>query len=341
MKNIIFSLVLIPNLLFSIDLNTTQETTYIDELHEIISKRVEDLSLIADDFLVVTVDTTSAMINDKNTTNQKESNSVDALFQNQKYMDERKKSFLKLSVEARNQSIGDDGFKVNLSASLALSKSNKRFKLFMDGITQNNIGNMLKKTEYTEDRPEIGLSLEESLGKKTDMKYSVGIRGFSPFVKAMLLYKTGTENWKIEPSQTIEYSLTDGYREYTKLYMDKEIIEKVLFRITLERGTRDRNEGMDYSGGVSLFWTPEKKVGVELSQHIYGNTKYIYEDTVSGNSEIYSDINKYITEITLRRNIYRRWFFYEISPAVSFSKANNFEANYIIFAKIDLFFGKI
>jgi len=339
MKNIIFLLFLITNFIFAIDSNTTHEKTYIDELHEKISTSVVDLSEVVDDVLVGTIEDTSSLISD---TKKLEPKSVDALFQNEKYIDETKKSFVRLSFEPRRQSIGENDFKIKLRASLALSKSKKRFKIFMGGIDQDNIHNIFSENKETDNTPEIGLSLEDSLGSKTDIKYSVGIRGYSPFIKARMLYKTGTDIWKIEPSQTIEYSTEDNYREYTKLYLDTEVIRKVLFRIDLERGTRHTREGMDYSGGVSLFWTPEAKTGLQLSQYAYGSTKYEYTtDETTGATDTYSGINNYVTQLTFRQNIYRKWFFYQVSPAISFSKANDFEANYILSAKVDLFFGKM
>ena len=72
------------------------------------------------------------------------------------------------------------------------------------------------------------------------------------------------------------------------------------------------------------------------------NTKYEYIDNEQlQKCEIYSGINNYVTTLTFRKNIYRKWLFYEISPGVNFSKVYNYNPNYRLYFRLDMFFGKI
>jgi hypothetical protein len=50
--------------------------------------------------------------------------------------------------------------------------------------------------------------------------------------------------------------------------------------------------------------------------------------------------DNYLTQVTFRQNIYRKWLFYEVSPGVNFSKENDFDPNYRFFVKLDFFLEK-
>ncbi len=163
-----------------------------------------------------------------------------------------------------------------------------------------------------------------------------------PYVKGRFSYLKNAGTWLIEPVQTIEYSIKDEFREDTKLYLDTEVIEKVKFRLEFSRGSQSKSRGMDYASIVSLFWTPQSRTGLELRQGIYGNTKYEYiSDEAMQKIEVYSGINNYVTTLTFRQNIYRKWLFYEVSPGVDFQKNHDFNPNYRFYVRLDAFFGKM
>lgn len=65
--------------------------------------------------------------------------SVDELFQNEKYINETKKSFLRFSSDYSYDSIGNDEINVALRAKIALNKSNHRTKLFLKALAKKMI----------------------------------------------------------------------------------------------------------------------------------------------------------------------------------------------------------
>jgi hypothetical protein len=344
-------LIFIPILsLFSSDFNTTEEN-FIDVTHEYISEKVDSISNKADDMALETINYTKSIGSDDNKTksqNKKSSSknldpqSVDALFQNEKYIEETKKSFLRLSTDYSHNSIQSNDFNIRLSAKLAFNKSQKNLKLYLSGFNQDNIDDIIKRDDYDDGKPEIGVSYLVQFKNNIKTKYSLGVRSMYPYVKGRFSYLKNAGTWLIEPVQTIEYSIKDEFREDTKLYLDTEVIEKVKFRLEFSRGSQSKSRGMDYASIVSLFWTPQSRTGLELRQGIYGNTKYEYiSDEAMQKIEVYSGINNYVTTLTFRQNIYRKWLFYEVSPGVDFQKNHDFNPNYRFYVRLDAFFGKM
>ena len=341
---------IITSYLFSSDSNTTEEN-FIDTSHKYVSEKFDEISNMADDMADKTINYTKGIGSDDNKTEPKTKQddskklnpeSVDALFQNEKYIGETKRSYLRLSSDYVYNSLDSNDFNVRLNASLALSKSKRNFKLYLSGFNQDNVDDVIKREGYDDGKPEIGVSYVTQLKNSIETKYSLGIRSLYPYVRGRFSYKKETSSWVIEPIQTIEYSIKDEFREKTNLYFDTEIIDRVKFRLEFSRGTESQKSGMEYDSIVSLFWTPQSRTGIQLSQGFYGHTKYEYTDEEdSEKTETYSGINNYVTTLTFRQNIYRKWLFYEVSPGVNFSKVHDFDPNYRLYLRLDAFFGKM
>ncbi|MDX1809753.1 MAG: hypothetical protein R3331_09460 [Sulfurospirillaceae bacterium] len=339
MQKIILGMIFLCSLSFAQDSSSTTNNGYIDIAHTAISEKTETISVAIDDYIANKMDFFLSQPKEDNAT---EPDKVDALFQSEKFTNETRKSFLKFSTNLQYNSLDANNFTETVSANLALNRSNQRLKLFVNNLNYDNINDTTKQNDSTSNDTEVGLSVMQNIDKYITSKYSFGTRGFYPFTRARFSYKKEIKNWLVEPVQSFEYSTKDHFREYTILYFDKSLTDKVLFRVEFQRGTSAKISGMDYDSVLHLFWTPSSKEGWQISQGFYGNTKYLYtpSDGVSP-SRVFAGINNYITQLTYRKNVLRPWFFVELSPGVNFSKAHDFKANYRIFAKFDIIFGKI
>jgi hypothetical protein len=219
---------------------------------------------------------------------------------------------------------------MSVSAHIALKKTNKKLNLFISG-TSDGTKKIIDKNSATE----LGLNYFRSDYYKIKSKYSIGIRGFNLFLRARYYKIFNYGNWKIEPMQIFEYSTRDHFKESTFVYFDKTLWEKNLFRIALHRETRTNLTGMDYDISAQYYWNFNKKTILQFAEVFAGNTQY----KVYPASEEYSGINNYTTVINFRKNIWKKWFFYEISPSVNFHKQNDYKANYSIMFLINIYFG--
>lgn len=331
------------------DLNSTiQEDNYIDAFHKRASQRVKHWSRYADDTLVDMadyIDNKEAHISETENISLDNKNAVDSFFLNDKYLDQTDQSYLSIRPDARFSSKEEEDFNLKISAHLALSKSKKRFKLFINDLDQDNANNVLTEEGADEkSAPEIGLNYFAPEKYGIQSKYSVGVRGIYPFVRARFSKEFKTGEWLIEPIQTLRYSVKDDFEESTQVFFDTKLTNLSLFRIYLSRETESHIPGMAYNGSVSIFWTPTKGTGLSLSQYISGSTKYQHTEDPDADPIIYEDysgIYNYGTAASIRQNFYRKWLFYEIQPGINFHKAYDYEPSYTLRVFLDIFIGNI
>ncbi len=334
------------------DTNVTakDESSYIDDSHKVISGKVVEYSEHIDRTLSgwlgddeednATVTGTTII----EPTLEDEAESVDAFFQNEKFLKETDDTFVRIRMDANFQSKEPEDFNLKVRAQLPLSRSKKKFKLFVDNVNQDNAKDIVSDDSDAErTAPEIGVHYFAPETYGIESKYSVGLSGIYPFVRARYnkIYETGV--WLIEPTQSFKYSAKDDFQEETNIYFDTQLEELTLFRIQLHRKTRSRIDGMDYSLGFSYFWSPKKETGLNLTQSFWGNTKYKYiidESTVPvTESGTYAGISNYSTSLGWRQSVWRKWFFYEMRPGVNFHRAYDYEANYTLRVYLDFYFG--
>lgn len=345
-RNILFFILSLSFTYADISATTSTESGYIDETHKNVSNKILEWSEALDNKL------SGWMGNDSNITTATEREqslrppntrvkSVDSFFQNQKYLDETEQTFVSLRFDSEFSSLESDHFRVKLGGQVALSKSKKRFKFFIDNATLDNVENILEDDESTS--PELGFHYFAPEKYGIESKYSLGLRGIDPFVRARYYMTFETGRWYIEPSQIFRYSVDDKFEEDTTIYFDRHFENLSLFRFVMHRGTQETKNGMDYDFTLQYYWSPVENIGLRASQSFIGNTKYPYindETTVPTQTENYGGIYDYVSSFSFRHNIWRKWFFYEVRPGVSFHKVHEYEPNYTLRVFLDFHFGK-
>lgn len=314
-------------------------TSILDTLHSISSDSVETISKYLDNSL-------SSVFADTNETLQqssrlkKEIDLIDFLHKNEKYIDDTRDSFVRLRFNSLFQSIGEYDYKASLRAYIALEKTRQKLNFFIETVQDDTLKQQQFQDSYIEDngRTKIGLNYFLPSYYSIESKYSIGIRGLEPYVQARFKTEFVLETWIIEPNQYFRYRIYDDiFEEKTYLYLDTKLDTKRFFRIYISRGTQSDQKGMDYSASLIYTYTPLEKTSIGLSQSFTGNTEYTY---LKDSKLIhYNTINSYKTQLNWRQNIWKKWFYYEIIPTVSFDRINNFKTNYQISFLTDFYFG--
>ena len=269
---------------------------------------------------------------------------VDQFFQNEKYLNETKNTYIRVRGESYLQSKESNDFDLTIRAQMPFSKTKKRFRIFVDDLTLDNADDILKDTSKEEDdvTPDIGIHYFASRHKILS-RYSVGLSGIDPFVKARYNMPINVDEWLIDPVQLFEYSTDDKFEESTNIYFDRKIGEKSLLRIQLHRSTQDEIDGMNYALSAQYYRSTKKDIGFGFAQSFYGNTEYEYtteQGVPHPKTKKYGGIHNYVTSATWRAQIWREWFYYEVRPSVSFHKQYDYEPNYAIRFFLDFYFGR-
>ena len=350
-QKLFFSIVLMWMVLVSDGVsegNAPQQDGYMDELHKSFSDKVLEWSDIIDVTLSKWLGgeentMESGKVKSEEEKLLKERRSTDAFFQSDKYLGETADTYLKVRFDTQFQSLEDDAFNIMANAHLPLSRSKKRFNLFVEDVTKENAKNVLEDTDKKNAAPRLGINYfaPETYGIKS--KYSIGLSGIHPYVRARynIVFETG--GWIIEPVQSFEYSTKYQFEEETDIYFDTRPTDMSLFRVQLYRKTDSRTDGMDYAFIFSYFHTGSRETGWRVSQTFWGNTQYGYgvDDGIESPvmSESYGGISDYRTELSWRRNVWRKWFFYELMPSVNFHRRHDYRPNYALRFYLDFYFG--
>jgi len=329
------------------DNNSTSKTdlTYIDATHKTVSEKIlvwtENLDTTLSGWLGDTEHNVTTVEKEYLEPANKRVKSVDSFFQNKKYFDETEETFVSLRIDNDFSTKESYNFKAKLGGQVALSKSKKRFKFFIDNVASDNVDNILEEDESN--TPEFGLHYFTPQKYGIVSKYSVGLRGIHPFVRARyyMIFKEG--EWYIEPSQIFKYSSNNKFEEESTIYFDRHFDDLSLFRFLMHRKTQESKKGMEYDFTLQYYWSPVKNIGLRVSQSFIGSTEYRY--VVNPNIEppqtkTYEGIYDYTSSLSLRHNIWRKWFFYEVRPGVSFHKEYAFEPNYTLRVFFDFHFGR-
>ncbi len=266
---------------------------------------------------------------------------VDDLFLTRRMLEERDKSYVRVSFVQRYNSLENEDSRFNIRARLKLGRSQDRFKLFIEDFNDESAKNIGQANE--ENSPSIGVEKKSKKIFGIRPRYSVGFRGIYPFVRARFNYDTNFGIWHFEPVQTFVYSTKYEFSEQTDFYLDTPTSEKTLLRFVVDRGTQSHVDGMRYDAFVQWFYSPRKYRGLSFNLGFNGQTQY--QEQV-GDIDLYRQESKnkvfnYLFLMRWRENIFRKWFFYEIGPGVNYHKIHDYRPNYNIYFGIDLFFGHV
>jgi len=319
-------------------------SSYIDETHSKISQQVVDLSHGMDRTL------SSWLGYDANITHKKreklqtkEKITVDAFFQNRKYFNETDNTFIRVRTDSIFQTRESNTLKLRLSVQIPFNESRQNFQFFVNDLNLENASNILQNQDIDEDNfPDIGMHYFAPISYGITSRYSLGFQGTTPFVRARYSKVFKANEWNIEPAQILKYTSDNIFEEETNVYIDKAFSELSLFRIQLHRKTKTDIKGMDYALAVEYYWSPKERTGLRFSQGFYGNTEYSYivDESEVPVTDTFGGINNYVTSMSWRQNIWRDWFYYEITPSVNFHKDHNYKANYAVRLFLDFYFGE-
>jgi len=261
--------------------------------------------------------------------------SVDNFFRTKKFTDETDETYVSIKLNSTFNSKYTNRFNIGVNARIPLSKSTKKYNLFINGLkkdyTSNPISNQFNKQAGTE----LGVNYFAPIFHKIKPRYVLGVNGLNLFTIARYSIEKDFYSWNILSAQEFKYSLKNLFEEETAIYFDKHLSNSKLFRISLLRGTQEKIAGMKYSLILQHYWVLNKTAALNLSQLFFGNTQYEYK------TKKYRGITNYTTALSFRKTALRKWFYYGITPSINFNKKHNYKANYALNFYLEFYFGHL
>ncbi|NOQ30696.1 MAG: hypothetical protein GQ570_06200 [Helicobacteraceae bacterium] len=285
----------------------------------------------------------------KNTTVSEE---IDRFFLTNKYMDSTNSTYVKITTAMKYSTMTAYDPSINFNASVDLGLSQKRLQLFINNINDENFDNVgngehgtyLDPQESKHSKQSIGLQMLMPKFLKINTKTMVGVNGFDAFTSVRFDRDFNVGDFKMDVVESIKYSTRDNLQDKTELFIDHAVTKKSLTRVYFNRFENHGDYGMGYTAALEYFFNPNKFSGFSASAEADGNTKFkrTYTGTSPNTTEDSQNmIYNYSVTTSLRQNFYRKWLYYQLTPAVSWNKNNSFQAEYIVQLSFDFYFGDV
>ena len=137
------------------------------------------------------------------------------------------------------------------------------------------------------------------------------------------------DKWVFRPVQQILWVHDEGRNSNTDLDFDRSLSNKWLFRFVNNIYWNDQNYLTSFTNGPSLFHTIDERKGIS------------YNFRVQSSSLPHVTIDNYVVSVGFRQLLYKQWFFWIITPAVSFPREGNFQRTPSLSIRFESVFGSL
>lgn len=246
-------------------------------------------------------------------------------FRDELFEDEYRKSNMRLKTtytyDHKNRKYAPS---LSLKMNLALPRAKEGLNIFIGReIERDENRNYAKTTDE-----DIGIRYFLPFDTSFKTYVSAGFHNFdNPYVKTKAWLPFGEGQWRNRIQQEFEWSKDDRFSEETDLYFDRLLEEDAFLRFHLQRSSKSDIHGMTLFGEMIYNKTTKYDRGYQIGLSAFGETKPE------------SQVNEYAAYAVWKKNIFRKWLYYEIEPRVEWERAYDFDANYKVLVSLEVFFG--
>ncbi len=262
---------------------------------------------------------------------------MDLFFSGEEHLPEdyENKTYLKIYTGfLHNEHEGTEGifrFKLNLRLKRTEKKLNLVVSNLVDKLTQRDLteDEFILTQQEKEEQQSVALVyffnpiknlLKPTLtvGIRLPLKYYIRLKFEIPFKFLGL---------EFEPAQFFEYR-HNGFIEKTRLYIDKKLSDRKLFRLQLERYKQDEDGSMRFLSKIGYYRLWDYSQGFSVSAGIFGQSLE--------NPKILN----HLIQFKFKKRFWKPWLFYEISPGWEFPEERGYKSSFFIRFWFEFFFGK-
>ena len=267
----------------------------------------------------------------------------DKFFKDEAYLSTTNKSYLRVRFGIEENIKKEFSYLNNIRMKLRLSKTQESLHLFI-GDDEDDTKDTIKKNP--EDiSTSIGIQYFFDTMDVFNANIYGGFRGIdNPFIKFRMEYPIVFKQVLFRPIQYFEYSREKKFKEETKFYFDHRLTDdNDLIRLSLSRSTQTSLRGMNYSSQLSYLNTIKYGIGFQIYTNLSGRTKLTGSEPINTEYNITptTGVYDYSSGIIWKQQFLKKYLFYELHPSIQYAQEYDYNANYILRANIELYFGNI
>ncbi len=275
----------------------------------------------------------------------KTSERVDALFGDDQHDEDMPHSQFRLITSAKIAEDEKPEISFPIRVNLILPRLQSRLQLFVDTILQEEKNSDLVNTEKipvnseeddnADDGNDITVGVQYRILQKArkwmTLGASLNVRSDenTPFGKLWLKKVFDFGPWVVRVTQSALWFKEGGWGERSHLDIERQINHNMFFRTTSKATWSPTSEGMNLAQSF------------DFHRHVSQNWAIALKFSGKSHTKPAAVVDKYMTSLTLRRQIYKNWLFFEVEPEAQFLRENDFEFTPLITFDFEIRFGDV
>ncbi len=268
---------------------------------------------------------------------------VDRFFADDSYEQESKDSRMRISLTTRFQKHQDPTFQPRVNLSLALPNTKDRLRLRFqsndeeDDEEEDNIDTSLTDS-LTETTFATALGLIVLANESLDIRADLGVKfrtPLDPFSRLRLRRSFRIKNIEMRFTETFEWRDSRGKTADSRLEIEYPLNQELFFRTRTDATYWDIDSYWSGSQSLTLYDQLNTKSAIAYSIGISGQN----EDELHLRKK--DQVNNYWIEFRYRKNFYKNWLFYQITPGVDHPRDFEFSALPRIEFRLEALYGNL
>lgn len=260
---------------------------------------------------------------------------MDLFFADEKIFTEATSSYARLSTQINFSHGGESSMTGDLYLKVDLKKTKKKLKLLLKSDTDRDLQtgtNTSASPGQQNETVNFYAALEKEISKKYDWhsKASLGIKlrvPLDPYLRIRAYKNFSLRNWNIHFTETLFWFNSKGAGASSLLELDHSLTQNILFRSQTSELWTDFLDYHEMSQTFTLYHKLSDRRAVSYSFGAYGI------------SEPQMHMVRYYTSIGYRQRIHRDWLFFEVSPALTYTRDDKYKPERSLVIKLEMVFG--
>ncbi|MFA5370759.1 MAG: hypothetical protein WC053_06565 [Sideroxydans sp.] len=264
--------------------------------------------------------------------------SIDRFFGDERHFQESNNSVLQLDWNELMEPGGALQGRLSGRMKLHLPSTEQRFHLLLESdpvqnttsTTPANQPQAVGKTTVAE-KYAAALRYEKQDEQTWHYSSDVGIRvqaPLQPFVRGRVSHAIPLQAWLMKNTGTLFWFNQIGLGASTGLDFDRPITPQTLFRAGSNATWLHLPQRLDLRQDFTLFHTLDERRALQ------------YQASVIGSTQPYTRIEDCILSVLYRRQLHRKWLFFELNPQLHFPHEQQFRFTPQLWLRLQVFFSE-
>ena len=256
---------------------------------------------------------------------------IDSFFDDERFIAEDATTKIRLRQSVFLEHDESPEHKTKLSLSIDIPKTKKRLRVFVasEDDTNKTPDTLFNRVENSDEASAAGIQYFAKASKKRNLSLTTGIKLDSTefFIGPRFRRTFKFDTWNLRFTQRLRWFSSKGWEATTRFDYERLLSEKMFFRHTVDGRWREEDAGYRYEIRPSLIQQLHSKKAIEYQWNNLFKT--------SPNHRLDSSVLR----VRYRRNLKRKWLFYEINPQIAMRNDEDFEPKAGITFQIEVVFG--